>query len=90
MCGIAGIFAYNSGSIVEEKELLACREAMVARGPDGSGAWISAVLAAVLPKGDGTGYRWCYKHCFSPVVGAHHVLVASKLVDSKPTAYRNA
>ena len=41
MCGIAGIFAYNSGSVVEEKELLACREAMVARGPDGSGAWIS-------------------------------------------------
>src|SRR5829696_5197468 len=41
MCGIAGIFAYSSGSVVEEKELLACREAMVARGPDGSGAWIS-------------------------------------------------
>jgi asparagine synthase (glutamine-hydrolysing) len=41
MCGIVGIFAYDSGSVADRKELLACREAMVARGPDGSGAWIS-------------------------------------------------
>jgi hypothetical protein len=41
VCGINSIFAYNSGSVAEEKELLASREAMVARGPDGSGAWIS-------------------------------------------------
>lgn len=43
MCGIAGIFAYGSGaSPVDETELLAIREAMRARGPDGSGIWLSA------------------------------------------------
>src|SRR2546430_9639717 len=40
MCGINGIFAYHSASSApEETELLATREAMRARGPDGSGAW---------------------------------------------------
>src|SRR6202042_1308751 len=40
MCGINGIFAYHSGSSApQETELLATREAMRARGPDGSGAW---------------------------------------------------
>src|SRR5438132_9908938 len=42
MCGINGIFAYHSASSApEETELLATREAMRARGPDGSGAWWS-------------------------------------------------
>ncbi|MGB6026016.1 MAG: asparagine synthase (glutamine-hydrolyzing), partial [Candidatus Sulfotelmatobacter sp.] len=42
MCGINGIFAYHSASSApQETELLATREAMRARGPDGSGAWWS-------------------------------------------------
>src|SRR5713101_2147805 len=42
MCGINGIFAYHSASSApEEAELLATRDAMRARGPDGSGAWWS-------------------------------------------------
>ena len=42
MCGINGIFAYHSASSEpKETELLATREAMRARGPDGSGAWWS-------------------------------------------------
>jgi asparagine synthase (glutamine-hydrolysing) len=42
MCGINGIFAYHSASILPEKvELLATRDAMRARGPDGSGVWWS-------------------------------------------------
>ena len=42
MCGLAGIFVY--GSVVRpvnEGELLRMREAMVTRGPDGAGLWIS-------------------------------------------------
>jgi len=43
MCGINGIVAYHSASSPpEEAELLATRDAMRARGPDGSGAWWSA------------------------------------------------
>src|SRR5712692_790460 len=43
MCGINGIFAYHSASSAPgEAELLATRDAMRARGPDGSGAWWSA------------------------------------------------
>src|ERR1700751_2254772 len=43
MCGINGIFAFHSAaSAPQETELLATREAMRARGPDGSGAWWSA------------------------------------------------
>src|SRR5438132_10582297 len=42
MCGINGIFAYHSASSApEEAELLATRDVMRARGPDGSGAWWS-------------------------------------------------
>ena len=42
MCGIAAIFAYRDGTPpVDEAELLAVREQMVARGPDGGGQWIS-------------------------------------------------
>jgi asparagine synthase (glutamine-hydrolysing) len=42
MCGLTGIFSYNSGAQhVNEGELLRMREAMVTRGPDGSGLWIS-------------------------------------------------
>src|SRR6201984_2268903 len=40
MCGINGIFAYHSASSQpKEAELLATREAMRARGPDGAGIW---------------------------------------------------
>lgn len=43
MCGINGIFAYHSAaSAPKEAELLATREAMRARGPDGAGIWWSA------------------------------------------------
>ncbi|HTV26228.1 MAG TPA: asparagine synthase (glutamine-hydrolyzing) [Xanthobacteraceae bacterium] len=43
MCGINGIFAYHSAAgLPKEAELLATREAMRARGPDGEGAWWSA------------------------------------------------
>jgi asparagine synthase (glutamine-hydrolysing) len=42
MCGINGIFAYHSAaSQPKEAELLATREAMRARGPDGAGLWWS-------------------------------------------------
>ncbi len=42
MCGIAGIFAYaESAPSVNQKELLAIRERMIARGPDGAGLWLS-------------------------------------------------
>jgi asparagine synthase (glutamine-hydrolysing) len=40
VCGINGIFAYHSASREpNEDELLATRDAMRARGPDGSGTW---------------------------------------------------
>src|SRR5580693_2808567 len=43
MCGINGIVAYHAASSAPaETELLATREAMRARGPDGSGVWWSA------------------------------------------------
>jgi asparagine synthase (glutamine-hydrolysing) len=42
MCGINGVFSYDtSAPPVEEHELLATRDSMAARGPDGAGAWIS-------------------------------------------------
>jgi asparagine synthase (glutamine-hydrolysing) len=43
MCGIAGIFAYGgSAPPVDQEELLRIREAMIRRGPDGAGLWLSA------------------------------------------------
>src|SRR5215471_18612988 len=43
MCGVNGIFAYHSAADApDEVELLATREAMRARGPDGSGLWWSS------------------------------------------------
>ncbi|HXH29507.1 MAG TPA: asparagine synthase (glutamine-hydrolyzing) [Bacteriovoracaceae bacterium] len=43
MCGIAGILAYrDSAPPVDQIELLQIRDAMVNRGPDGSGLWLSA------------------------------------------------
>src|SRR5581483_8848873 len=42
MCGINGIFAYESAAgRIDGEELLRTRDAMAARGPDGSGAWAS-------------------------------------------------
>jgi len=42
MCGINGIFGYHSAAGAPlERELLATREAMRRRGPDGAGAWWS-------------------------------------------------
>lgn len=43
MCGIAGAFAYAAGAPkLREGELRAMRDAMAARGPDGTGEWFSA------------------------------------------------
>ena len=42
MCGIAALFAYhNSAPPIERDELLAIRDQMTSRGPDGEGEWIS-------------------------------------------------
>lgn len=42
MCGIAGIFAYDANAAsVEEASLLAMRERMRSRGPNGAGLWIA-------------------------------------------------
>jgi asparagine synthase (glutamine-hydrolysing) len=42
MCGIVGIFAYRASSHdVDPSELRAMRDAMLRRGPDGSGEWLS-------------------------------------------------
>src|SRR5438552_17085 len=41
MCGIAAIFNYRSGEPISSAELTAIRDAMTARGPDGSGNWFS-------------------------------------------------
>jgi asparagine synthase (glutamine-hydrolysing) len=41
MCGINAIFAYGRNAApVSEQELLAVRDRMMKRGPDGAGAWI--------------------------------------------------
>jgi asparagine synthase (glutamine-hydrolysing) len=43
MCGVAGIHAYHyAAARVDETELLAIRDHMLARGPDGKGIWLSA------------------------------------------------
>src|SRR5689334_15038355 len=43
MCGLNGIFAYHyAANFPKEEELLATREAMRARGPDGAGSWWSS------------------------------------------------
>src|ERR1035437_8089901 len=43
MCGIAGIFSYrDSAPRVDPAEVIAIRDAMSARGPDGAGQWMSA------------------------------------------------
>src|SRR5438477_7642447 len=43
MCGINGIFSYrDSAPLVDRTELIAIRDAMAPRGPDGAGEWISA------------------------------------------------
>lgn len=42
MCGIAGVFAYHSAALpVDREELRRIRDHMAARGPDGSGEWLS-------------------------------------------------
>src|SRR5438445_7482087 len=42
MCGIAAIFAYSTDApAVDRDELIAIRDHMIARGPDGFGEWIS-------------------------------------------------
>lgn len=49
MCGINGIFAYHpSSSAPKESELLATRDQMAARGPDGAGVWWDATKRICL------------------------------------------
>lgn len=41
MCGIAAVYTYRvDGPLVDPRELLQIREAMVPRGPDGAGLWV--------------------------------------------------
>ena len=43
MCGLNGIFAYTSSApLPDSRELVATRDHMQARGPDGLGEWWSA------------------------------------------------
>src|SRR5213594_600685 len=48
MCGIATIFSYRDGRPVSESELLAIRDRMTSRGPEGAGIWISPARSAGL------------------------------------------
>jgi asparagine synthase (glutamine-hydrolysing) len=49
MCGINGIYAYNpAAGAPDEREVLATRDAMRARGPDGCGVWWSPDRRAAL------------------------------------------
>src|SRR4051794_31512239 len=42
MCGIAALFAYHGAAPnVDRDELIAIRDCMAARGPDGEGEWLS-------------------------------------------------
>ncbi|HLH77282.1 MAG TPA: asparagine synthase (glutamine-hydrolyzing) [Candidatus Binataceae bacterium] len=42
MCGLAAVFAYGaSAPSANEREILKIRDAMIARGPDGAGVWMS-------------------------------------------------
>ncbi|MCK9293991.1 MAG: asparagine synthase (glutamine-hydrolyzing) [Desulfobulbaceae bacterium] len=41
MCGIAGIYNYAGSSTVSRNVLIAMRDAMVHRGPDGAGLWVA-------------------------------------------------
>ena len=42
MCGIVAIFSYkNEAPQVDKDELLRIRDAMISRGPDGKGIWVS-------------------------------------------------
>lgn len=41
MCGLNGLFSYASGAAPNEDELVATRDQMAVRGPDGAGAWWS-------------------------------------------------
>lgn len=42
MCGIAGILQYRDGPRVEQRDVIAVRDAQRHRGPDGEGVWLSA------------------------------------------------
>jgi len=49
VCGLNGIFAYHpAANPPDQKELLATRDAMSARGPDGFGTWWSADTRCAL------------------------------------------
>lgn len=73
MCGIAGVFSY-AGPKVDVSELLAMRDSMNARGPDGAGMWLTETgevgLAhrrlAILDLSDAGA---------QPMVRGHHVIV---------------
>lgn len=41
MCGIAGVFHFQSENLVDEQRLIAIRDVMKNRGPDDQGLWLS-------------------------------------------------
>ena len=49
MCGIAGIYTYaDSAPPVDTAELIAIRDAMKTRGPDGDGLWVNEKKSVAL------------------------------------------
>jgi asparagine synthase (glutamine-hydrolysing) len=49
MCAIVSVLAYSAaGSVVDETELIAMRDSMAARGPDGAGLWLDPKKRAGL------------------------------------------
>jgi asparagine synthase (glutamine-hydrolysing) len=48
MCGIAALFHYGNGPLPDPSEIRLISEAMVHRGPDGSGVWTSADRRVML------------------------------------------
>ena len=67
MCGLAAIFVYRGAPLVDEVELERINAHMIARGPDGEGAWLSedglAGLAhrrlAIIDPGPGGAQPMC-------------------------------
>jgi asparagine synthase (glutamine-hydrolysing) len=52
MCAIVSVLAYSAaGSVVDETEVIAMRDSMAARGPDGAGLWMDS------KKRSGLGHR---------------------------------
>ena len=75
MCGIAAIFNYRTGQPVAHAELIALRDHMAARGPDGVGEWYSADQRV------GLGHRMTHKPTQLSVGEQQRVAVARALAN---------